>query len=91
MPPTPKSTFGRSNSSRLVSKVVSHSRSELSILSVFFQSSAVATMRSPRAGRIGKGISPRVGGVAKVRSDLALSWLYSFNLDRYKCTYQEKK
>ena len=31
MPPTPKSTFGRSNSSRLVSKVVSHSRSELSL------------------------------------------------------------
>ena len=32
-----------------------------------FQSSAVATMRSPRAGKIAKGISPRLGGVPKVR------------------------
>jgi len=55
MPPTPRSVSNlasnlpRSNSSRLVQKV----------------SSAVATMRSPRAGRIGKGISPRIGGVPK--------------------------
>merc|ERR1719436_627790 len=39
----------RSNSSRLAQKV----------------SSAVATMRSPRAGKIGKGVSPRLGGVPK--------------------------
>ena len=46
MPPTPKSmsNLTRSNSSRLVQKV----------------SSAVASMRSPRAGRIGKGVSPRM-------------------------------
>merc|ERR550539_137738 len=39
----------RSNSSRLAQKV----------------SSAVATMRSPRAGKIAKGVSPRLGGVPK--------------------------
>lgn len=51
MPPTPKSmsNLTRSNSSRLVKKV----------------SSAVATMRSPRAGRIGKGVSPRLGAIPK--------------------------
>ena len=38
------------------------------------QASAVATMRSPRAGRVAKGTSPRVGGkpASKVFSAVAL-------------------
>merc|ERR1719219_970108 len=47
--PPPPKNLIRSNSSRLAQKV----------------SSAVATMRSPRAGKIAKGISPRLGGVPK--------------------------
>merc|ERR1719219_308016 len=47
--PTTPRNLVRSNSSRLAQKV----------------SSAVATMRSPRAGKIAKGISPRLGGVPK--------------------------
>ena len=42
------------------------------------RSSVVATMRSPRAGRIPKGVSPRLGGGAGARKASIFSFIFSF-------------
>ena len=64
LPPTPLSKSKVSAStSHLVRKV----------------SSAVATMRSPRAGRIAKGVSPRLGGGAGARKASIFSLIFIFS------------